>query len=128
GLGTLNVSYVGTILRTLVTDQGVTPVAPGTDSKFDCAGLYGNTCGTPNPKYRHKLRVGFTLPDGIGISGQWRYFGKVKNDGLLNDCDVNATSTCLAPPAPANAVIKAQSFFDLALTARIADKLNLRLG
>jgi iron complex outermembrane receptor protein len=134
GMGTLNISFVGTLLDTLIFDTGVNPGTTGQNGTYDCAGLYGNTCGTPNPKYRHKLRVGFTLPNGLGISGQWRYFSKVKNDLLSNDCDItgntNAAGGCIGPgtPAPANAEIKAQSYFDLALTARVADKLSLRIG
>jgi outer membrane receptor protein involved in Fe transport len=121
GLGTINVSYVGTILRSLDFDTGVDS-GGAANGKFDCAGLYGNTCGTPNPKYRHKLRAGFTLPNGLGLSGQWRYFSKVTNDVLGGDADITGTS------APANNRIPAQSYFDLALTARIGDRYNFRLG
>jgi outer membrane receptor protein involved in Fe transport len=133
GMGTVNVSYVGTMLRKLVIDTGVTGSGTGQDGKFDCAGLYGNTCGSflsgaPNPKYRHKLRLGFTMPNGLGISGQWRYFSSVKNDGLEADCDISATATCTGNVADANRHIKAQSFFDLAMTARLADRYNFRLG
>src|SRR6185369_5799710 len=133
GVGTLSASYVGTILRELEIDTGVAPVSGAGDGKFDCAGFYGNTCGSfltgaPNPKYRHALRLGFTLPNGIGLSGRWRYFSSVKNDALMNDCDVNGTATCVGNPAPANAKIPAQSYFDLSLQARIADKYQFRLG
>jgi iron complex outermembrane recepter protein len=100
---------------------------------YDCAGFYGPQCSfgtvftSPNPKWRHKLRVGFTLPNGLGISGQWRYFGKVTDERLSQDADLNLSPT--GPHAfPNNARIPAQSFFDLALTARITDKYNFRIG
>ena len=127
GLGTLNVSYVATILRNLSVDTGIdTTATGGTNGVYDCAGFFGATCGTPNPKYRHKLRVGFTLLNGLGLSGQWRYFAKVRNDTLSNDVDLNGGN---GPNSnPGDAVLPAQSFFDLALTARLGDKLNLRLG
>jgi outer membrane receptor protein involved in Fe transport len=124
-MGTLNVSYVGTVLRKLTSDTGVDAIGTGLDSKFECAGYYGNTCGTPNPKYRHKLRLGFTLPNGLGLSGQWRYFSKVTNDTLSPDPDINPNGPS---SAPANARIPSQSYFDLALTARIGDRYNFRLG
>jgi outer membrane receptor protein involved in Fe transport len=123
GMGTVNISYVATILRELTVNTGIEPGTTGLDGKYDCAKFYGNTCGTPSPGYRHKLRLGFTLPDGLGISGQWRYFSSVRNDALSNDCDLGCGTS-----APANDRIPAQSFFDLALTARLADRYNFRLG
>ncbi len=133
GLGTLNVGYVGTILRKLEIDTGVNGGGTGQDGKFDCAGFYGSTCGSflsgaPNPKYRHKLRLGFTLPNGLGISGQWRYFSSARNDALSGDCDISSAPGCVGTVAPANQKINPQSYFDLAFTARVADRFNFRLG
>jgi len=135
GIGTVNLSYVGTILRKLEIDTGVDGSGAGQNGKFDCAGYYGNTCGSflsgaPNPKYRHKLRLGLTMPNGLGISGQWRYFASVKNDTLNDDCDISPVPSgpCVGTPAPANAKIRAQSYFDLSLSARVADKFNFRVG
>ncbi len=120
GMGNLNLSLVGTYLDELI----VNPLA---EIKYDCAGFYGNQCGTPNPKWRHKFRVGFTLPSGIGISGQWRHFSRVKVDGLSNDPDLTAPST--SPIVrEANRELKAQNYFDLALSAKIGDQLSLRIG
>jgi iron complex outermembrane recepter protein len=128
GMGTVNVSYVATILKKLIIDTGIDPAATGLDGRFDCAGLYGNTCGSfltgaPNPKYRHKLRLGFTMPNGLGVSGQWRYFSSVKNDAESSDCDIGCGTA-----ADANRKIPSVSYFDLALTARLADRYNFRLG
>ena len=137
GVGTLNASFVGTYTRHLIFDTGINPgVALGSgvlDGVYDCAGYYGAQCSfgavftAPDPKWRHKLRVGFTLPNGLGISGQWRYFGSVKNDTTSQDADLNLSPT--GPHSfPNNAKIPSQSFFDLALTARITDKYNFRIG
>ena len=131
GMGTLNASFVGTYLRHLIFDTGLVP-GQGLDGVYDCAGLYGATCSfggvftSPNPKWRHKFRLGFTLPNGLGISGQWRYFGKVTDDAFSNDPDLNFLGASLQ--FPKEKTIKAQSFFDLALTARLTDKYNFRLG
>ncbi|HEU5284909.1 MAG TPA: TonB-dependent receptor [Sphingomicrobium sp.] len=119
-LGNLNLSMVGTWLDKLE----VNPVA---DTKYDCKGFFGNQCGTPNPKWRHKARAGITLPNGIGISGQWRYFSSVKVDGLSSDPDLAVPPT--SPLVrPANRKLNAISFFDLALQARITDRYNFRMG
>jgi outer membrane receptor protein involved in Fe transport len=47
---------------------------------------------------------------------------------LSGDCDIVATGGCVGIVAPANQKIAAQSYFDLAFSARIGDKYNFRLG
>ena len=132
GLGTLNASFVGTWTRHLIFDTGVDAGVSGLDGVYDCAGYFGATCtsgapfSSPNPKWRHKLRLGFTLADGLGVSGQWRYFSKVRNDTLSNDPDLNFLQGTHS--FPGDAEIPAQSYFDLTLTARISDKYNFRVG
>ncbi len=107
GIGTANVSFVGTYMDQLNYDPGIGDI-------IKCSGLYDGSCGTPNPKWRHKLRVGLTMPSGLGFSAQWRHFSGV------NDVD---------PEAPAgSARLSSRDYFDLAFTARLAQRLNLRLG
>jgi outer membrane receptor protein involved in Fe transport len=125
GVGTLSVNLVGTWLKKLETDIGVPSTVAGQNNKFDCAGFYGNTCGTPSPEWRHALRVGFTLPNGLGLSGRWRYFSSVDNDAESTDPDLGSGP---GSARPANKKIDAQSYFDLTLSARIADKYQFRLG
>ena len=122
GLGTLSASYLGTFLRHLTVNNGLT----GT---FDCAGFYGSTCsliggstGGANPKYRHKARLGLQMPNGIGLSVQWRYFSSVTEDFL------NPVSPPGGPAYTTLSVFKPQSYFDLASTFTIGDHYNLRLG
>src|SRR6185369_6446469 len=131
GLGTLNASIVGTYLKNLTFDTGLNPGTGGLDGKYECAGRYGATCsntvaGVPSSKWRHKARLGFTMPNGLGISGQWRYFSEVKNDTLSGDPDLNFIQGSNSPPASAK--LAARSYFDLTLSARVADKFNFRLG
>ena len=102
GLGTLNASFIGTL-------QGKTATLGGAGTG------HFSPDSLPNNKFRSKTRVGFNLPNGLGISGQWRYFSKVTQS------DPTVTQ-------PANQKIKAQSYFDLTLTARLTNKFNLRLG
>jgi outer membrane receptor protein involved in Fe transport len=122
--GTLNVSFVGTLLRHLTVNTFG-------DIFYDCAGLFGPTCsagvgGTPLPKWRHKLRVGFTMPNGIGISAQWRHFSGTELDTLSNDPDLNGGDGPHGNPGDTH--MDKRDYFDLAVTARIAQKLNLRMG
>lgn len=106
-MGSLGFNFVGTWLDRLVTDAGV-------GAPQECAGLYGNICGTPSPEWRHQARVTWTGPHGIGASLRWRYFGPVDIDG-----------TALQPN---NLKIPAQNYFDLSLTFRMNNHYSFRLG
>jgi outer membrane receptor protein involved in Fe transport len=132
GIGTLNLSFVGTWLKKLEFDTGINPGVLGLDGVYDCAGFFGATCtsgapfSSPNMKWRHKLRAGFSLPNGLGISGQWRHFSSAKNDRLSDDADLNFAQG--PNSTPGDAKLAAQNYFDLTLTARLADRFNFRVG
>jgi iron complex outermembrane receptor protein len=116
-LGTLNASFVGTLLTKLGT-----PADPG-------VGRFAGS--TPSPKWRHKMRVGFTLPVGIGISGQWRHFSAVRCINKINPdtgspFDLGCGS--VANPIPGNQKMNAANFFDLTMSARVTNKFSLRMG
>jgi iron complex outermembrane receptor protein len=114
-MGGLSFSIVGTWLDKLVTD-------PGISEKFDCAGLYGLRCGTPNPEWRHKARISYTHPDGYGLSFQWRHFGGVTLDRASD------VATLQGAFAPFNEKIPQINYFDLTGTFRVGDHFNFRLG
>ena len=114
-VGTLSLGFNGTWVDKFIINDGLNPA-------YNCAGLYGATCGNPLPKWRHKLRATFQLPNGIGISGQWRYVGKVSHE--RNSSDVVLAG---APPVLSDHV-KAQNYFDLASTFTVGDHYNLRIG
>ena len=105
-LGNVSLSFVGTWLDQLITDNGLTT--------RECVKLFGAICGTPNPEWRHTLHLNYQHPSGLGFAARWRYFSAVNNDG---------SST-----RPADLRIPAQQYFDLTLTARIGDHYNFRLG
>lgn len=123
GIGTLSASAVGTWVNHYIVDDGLNP-------EYDCAGFYGATCGNPLPHWRHKLRLGLQMPNGIGISAQWRYIGKVTHEGFSNDEVLNNPN--VGPDKNGvgllNGHVPAQSYFDLAGTFTVGDHYNLRLG
>ncbi len=114
-MGGLSFNLVGTWLDELVTDNGVS-------EPYNCAGLYGPICTIPNPEWRHKFRVTYSHPSGLGLSAQWRHFSGVDVENSSNQ------ATLTQAFAPFNASIPAQNYFDLTLTARIGDHYNFRLG
>jgi outer membrane receptor protein involved in Fe transport len=91
-------------------------------ASFDCAGFYGAQCLFPQSKWRHQARLSWTSANGIGISGRWRYLSATKYERTSSDADLAGSSFVLDRRVPA------QSYFDLAVTARVADKLNFRIG
>jgi iron complex outermembrane receptor protein len=48
--------------------------------EYDCAGLFGFTCQTVNPRWRHNLRTTWQSPWAVDASLNWRFLGKVGND------------------------------------------------
>jgi hypothetical protein len=71
--------YISTYLYNLSAESG-----PGI-GVYECVGRFGTTCGTPNPRYRHKLRATWDSSFGLSVSGNWRYFGPVFLDSNTSD-------------------------------------------
>ena len=82
-IGGLSFNLVGTWLDELVTDNGVS-------EPYDCAGLYGPICGIPNPEWRHKSRVTYSHPSGLGLSAQWRHFSGVDVENSSDQATLDA--------------------------------------
>ncbi|WP_257545619.1 TonB-dependent receptor domain-containing protein [Sphingopyxis sp. DBS4] len=122
--GTLSMSFVGTYLDKYKVDNGITQA-------YDCAGLYGPVCssggttagGSMLPKWRHKLRTTFNMPNGIGLSLQWRYIGKVKAETLDASQSLHGDNNF-----DPGLHLKAYSYFDLATTFAVSDNYTFRLG
>jgi iron complex outermembrane recepter protein len=60
-------------------DHADTQPTPAT-ARYDCAGLYGPTCLTVNPRWRHNLRIDWETPLHVLFSAQWRFIGNVSLD------------------------------------------------
>ena len=121
--GTLSASFISTYLRHYKVNNGLT-------QEYDCAGLYGPTCSgagvassAPMPKWRHKLRTTLQMKNGIGLSAQWRYTGKVRAE-TLEDNETLQGATVFEPTTH----VKAQSYFDLAATFNVGNSYNFRIG
>ena len=122
GLGNLSTNFIGTYLRKYITDNGLA-------DPYDCAGFYGGVCSgatvsssAPLPKWRHKMRTSLQMTNGIGLSLQWRYVGKVRHEHHSSD-------EALAGAVPQlSGTIHAENYFDLATTITLGDHYNFRLG
>jgi outer membrane receptor protein involved in Fe transport len=116
--GSLNFNLIGTYTEKLFTQE------PGLGGSFDCAGLFGTTCGTPTPKWRHKLRVTWVTPWNVSLSAQWRYLSGGKLDMNTNNPVLHNP---LAPDVD-DASIPAFSYLDLSGEWRIRDHIVMHAG
>ena len=130
-LGGLGFNFQGTWLDELITDTGLD--VPGADRTYDCVGLYGNVCGTPNPEWRHTARVSWNHPDGYGLGLRWRYFGGVDLDATEGRLTTGGEGNSNFPPGagprrPNDLRLGSRNYVDLAFNFRIGDHYNFRLG
>lgn len=115
--GSVGVTLVGTYLNSFNTTN-----VPGLGT-YDCAGLYGVTCGTPLPVWRSKLRGTWATPwYNTALALTWRYFSEVK-------IDTSDGNPLLAGAFdPVNAKLASQNYVDLAISWNIDKNFTLYAG
>jgi outer membrane receptor protein involved in Fe transport len=114
--GSVGVTFQGTWVDKFETQ----PLPNG--GSYDCAGLYGSTCGQPNPEWRHRFQVAWTMPWNVMAALTWRYIGEVK-------IDTSSSNSLLAGSFnPPDLEIGAQSYFDLAVQWAINKNWTVRAG
>ncbi len=116
--GSLNFSFVGTLLESLETDTGL----GFANSVYDCQGFYANQCGVPNPEWRHRARVTWISPLNFNVSATWRYYGEAEIAVLGADGSLNNSAPRL------DKVLDDRNYVDLAGTWQMTDTVTLRAG
>jgi iron complex outermembrane receptor protein len=119
--GRLNFDFDGTYTAHFVQESYA---GAGT---YDCAGLFGVTCGSPNPHWRSKLRVSWTTPWKVSASLQWRFIGATKVDVNESNPLLAAYSSFLTDDT-VDSYIGNVSYFDLAFQWKVKDHLTFRGG
>ena len=124
GVGSLSFNFIGSYLLTQAST--VAPrVAP-----YDCVGLFGPTCGSVNPNWRHTFRVTWNTPWNVLASLQWRYIGPT-------NLDANSTQQTLALLTslssqggfgPADNQLETRNYLDLSAAWRVNSTVTLRGG
>ncbi len=117
GYGALQFAFVGTYLQSFAVEP-----LPGLGS-YDCAGLYGQTCGTPEPKWRHRLRTTWATPWDVDFSANWRYLNGV-------NLDTNTTQALLTNGKAdvADRTINDYWYLDLAGDWNVREGVSLHAG
>jgi outer membrane receptor protein involved in Fe transport len=124
GLGDLAFALNGSYL-----DKAETNPAPGLGT-YDCAGLFGPVCQTVNPRWRHNLRMSWSLPFDVTAALTWRYLGAVSLDNNSGDPLLASFTDAQGNTVRNewNAETGSYSYFDLAATWNLQDNLELRAG
>ncbi len=127
-MGKLNTTFAGTYINSYY----VTPLESQPETGYDCAGYYGNNCGSPTFKWRHNLSETWVTPwHGLDVTLGWRYFNSVTLDQLSSNPNLAApTGATIANGGISNtdAHLSSRSYFDLSGSLDVSDRVNLRVG
>ncbi|HEY3637563.1 MAG TPA: TonB-dependent receptor, partial [Rhizomicrobium sp.] len=137
--GSLAFNLVGTYLTDLSTEPvPQNPLLRSVEQPYNCSGLFGLTCGTPNPKWRHKLRITWTTPWDVDFSAQWRYIGGTSLDSDTTNSLVGGDPTTSYTCANGQTIhgildcpdakIAAYDYFDLSGDWTVRQGIDLRAG
>jgi len=125
------------LVGTYVDEYIVTPIAADPSTKYNCAGLYGDTCSsgasTSNPifRWRHTLRTTWSTPwQGLDLTASWRYFSAMKLDALSPQANLSGFPATVANGgiSSSDAAIKAYNYLDLSAAVKLMDKMTFRVG
>ena len=118
GIGGNDSNIAVNLKATYLLDFDVTPVAELPDVN-ECAGTFGNTCGSPLNELLINTRV--TWSSGPwGISGLLRYLSSVEDDTISND---GANPADLVVPE-----ISSEIYLDLAASYDFSDDFSVNFG
>jgi outer membrane receptor protein involved in Fe transport len=109
---------------TYLLHDEMTPL-PGSPT-YDCAGLFGFTCQTVNPRWRHQLRATWETPWHVSASLTWRYIGAVSQDN--NSSDPTLHYSTFNGYDHVNATIPAFNYLDLEATWNVNKIVQIRAG
>jgi len=95
---------------------------------YDCAGYFGNQCGIPSPKWRHRARASWNTNFKATFTVGWRYLQKVMNDDASPNPDLGNPG--LEESWKINDAWENPTFnwFDLAAVYKFRDSLRLTVG
>ena len=116
--GRISTSIIGTLLRSSDNEP-----LPGLT--YDCKGLYGATCGTPTPKWRHKVRATWDTPWDASVSLSWRFLGSVVEDVTSSQPVLKTLATT---DNPVQAKLPSMNYLDISGSYNITKQLTVRIS
>ena len=82
----------------------------------DCAGLFGNNCGEPDPTYRHFVAVDLAKNSWV-LNTTWQLIGGVRDGNVIDGSAAQSVDK-----------IGAQHYFNTSLTYDFADSFAMTFG
>jgi len=99
---------------------------------YDCAGLFGHTCQTVNPRWRHLLTATWASPWDVEVGANWRFIGKVGLDNNDSDPSLFGAEAISVLGSPGRYTYSQQmpniSYIDLFGRWNVTKELELRAG
>lgn len=91
---------------------------------YDCKGLFGPTCGTPTPAWKHKFRTTWSTPWQLEVSGTWRHTNHVKSEFLSGNELLGKASQSYSDET----ALASRDYFDLNLSYPLTKQIQLSGG
>jgi outer membrane receptor protein involved in Fe transport len=118
-------AFTFTLAGTVNLGNTTTPY-PGAIA-YDCAGLYGASCQTVNPRWRHNARIAWDTPWwSTEFFVNWRYLDAVMLDNNSNNPTLNVAEYGVYDQY--NRRIPSFSYIDIGFTWQVLKELQLRGG
>jgi outer membrane receptor protein involved in Fe transport len=95
---------------------------------YDCAGLFGNSCGIPDARWRHRFRAAWQTNFNTTFALGWRFTSRVTNEELSDETDLAVPARTQLWTVNGSHEIPAFNFFDFAATYKFKDGVNFTLG
>jgi iron complex outermembrane receptor protein len=118
--GYLNTGLVGTYLLSLRSAN------PSYD--FDCAGYYGDLCGQPSARWRHRLRATWETNFDLSLSLMWRRIGAAEIDAASTDPDLADPEWLEVAGVNGIDTTRAYDWFDFAVSYTWRKGIQVTLG
>ncbi|MCW2573869.1 MAG: TonB-dependent receptor, partial [Frankiales bacterium] len=115
-MGVLDVGFTGTYLKSFSAEDYAGSLS------YDCAGLYGTTCGVPLPKWRHKLRGTWSTPWKLDLALTWRHIDSTEIDRSSSNRVLSGAFQA------ADEVLGKRDYLDVAVNWQISKNYALRGG
>jgi iron complex outermembrane recepter protein len=103
--------------------KATTVPLPG-DPEYDCSGLFGPSCQTVNPRWKHNMRVNWNTPWDATVSLAWRYMSSVLLERDSNEPTIGTNTVDDA----FNHKLPSRSYVDLSGVWHVREHLSIRGG